>query len=83
MQSAYHNLPTINGVMQKNGREYHAENVELIQTANQKGIKLDISKAYPKESNLIQWTRSVIMQDEASISSTSQKNSKHFNCILN
>ncbi|MCU0644425.1 MAG: heparinase II/III-family protein [bacterium] len=47
MQSAYHNLPTINGVMQKDGREFSARNVNYFADDNFAELKLDIAGAYP------------------------------------
>ncbi len=53
MQSAYHNLPTVNGAMQKDGPEYKAQNVELSKSS----VSMDIAKAYPKEASLESYKR--------------------------
>lgn len=55
MQSAYHNLPTVNGIMQKDGKEFCASNVEIFPNK----ISLDISKAYPENANLKSYKRTV------------------------
>jgi hypothetical protein len=61
MQSQYHNLPTINGVQQKDGREFHAENASFISTPKQVKFSLDIAKAYPPEAGVISWNRGIIL----------------------
>jgi hypothetical protein len=69
MQSAYHNCPTIGGVMQSAGREFAAGDVSY-----QDGeLRMNIAKAYPKEAGLESWRRTlrldraqneVILRDE-------------------
>ena len=55
MQSGYHNLPQINGVDQKDGKEYAARNV-----SHKKGrLRLDIAGAYPPEAAVKSWKRTV------------------------
>ncbi len=58
MQSAFHNLPTINGIMQKDGRDFKAAHV--IYRPGSSGIlfSLDISGAYPEEALVGSWVRS-------------------------
>src|SRR2546430_13970641 len=43
MQSAYHNLPTINGIMQGAGREFQAKDVSFGETANRVTFSADIA----------------------------------------
>jgi len=62
MQSAYHNLPTINGVMQKDGREYHAADVSYKAGKKKVVFSLDISKAYPGEANVKSWKRTITLE---------------------
>ena len=57
MQSQYHNLPTINGVMQKNGKEFAAGNVSFSSSENNIMFALDIGSAYPAEANVNKWRR--------------------------
>lgn len=59
MQSAYHNLPTINGAMQKDGREFAARNVRYFADENFAELKLDIAGAYPDEAQVNQWVRTI------------------------
>ncbi len=61
MQSAYHNLPTVNKIMQKDGKEFCASNVEIFKDK----ISLDISKAYPKEANLKSYKRTVLANENS------------------
>jgi len=62
MQSAYHNLPTINGVMQKNGREYQATDVGYKAGKKKVVFSLDISKAYPGEAKVKSWKRTITLE---------------------
>jgi hypothetical protein len=57
MQSAYHNCPTINGVMQAAGRQYAASDVASSANDAAAEFRLNIANAYPKEANLENWTR--------------------------
>jgi hypothetical protein len=50
MQSAFHNLPTINGVIQKDGREFCASNVRYTSDDEVALFSVDISRAYPPEA---------------------------------
>ncbi len=61
MQSAFHNLPTINGMMQENGSEYRAAEVDYIREENKVMFSQDISKAYPDEAKVKSWRRSIIL----------------------
>lgn len=61
MQSAYHNLPLINGVMQRDGKRYAAKMV-----AQKKGsLTLDIAGAYPAEAAVELWRRTVTARSRA------------------
>ena len=56
MQSQYHNLPQINGIDQKDGKEYAAKVV-----SHKDGqLTLDIAGAYPAEAAVKSWKRTVI-----------------------
>lgn len=55
MQSDYHNVPIINGFSQKCGKTYKSSNTKFDSRKNT--FSLDISKAYPKETNLNKWVR--------------------------
>jgi hypothetical protein len=62
MQSAFHNLPTINGVMQKDGLEYRAGDVRFSRDANEVRLSLDLAKAYPAAAHVQSWRRTVTLK---------------------
>ena len=59
MQSAYHNLPTIDGVMQSPGGRCQAGKVQKTVREDYAQLRLDIAGAYPKQANLDSWIRTV------------------------
>jgi len=59
MQSAYHNLPTINGIMQKEGRQYAAKDVAYESAEGFAQLKMNIASAYPDEAGVNSWLRTV------------------------
>jgi hypothetical protein len=59
MQSAYHNCPTIDGVMQSAGREFAASDVGYHADDGAAEFRLNIATAYPKEANLESWKRTL------------------------
>lgn len=62
MQSAYHNLPTINGTQQAAGRSFAARTVENITSAGSARLTMDIAAAYPAEAHVASWIRTVHLQ---------------------
>lgn len=58
MQSQWHNCPVINGVMQKDGKAFHASAVSFEEQKEVVKIDMDLAKAYPEEAFVQQWTRS-------------------------
>lgn len=62
MRSSYHNLPTINGVEQKNGKEFAARNQQYKATSKSVFYQVDIAGAYPSEAGVKKWTRSYTLQ---------------------
>lgn len=65
MQSAYHNLPTINGVMQEPGRDARAEEVRLERNAGRVSFSADIAPAYPDSAGVERWMRTVTLDRRA------------------
>jgi hypothetical protein len=59
MQSLYHNTPVINGVAQKDGKEFSSKDVKYSQNNREASMSMDISNAYPKEAQVITWNRRV------------------------
>jgi len=65
MQSAYHNLPTINGIMQAAGRQFQAKDVFFNETANRVTFSADIAAAYPAAAAVQRWQRRVTLDRTA------------------
>lgn len=59
MQSAFHNLPTVNGAMQAPGREAAAANVTYKASQEAAELGMDIAPSYPKTAGLTSWVRTV------------------------
>ncbi|MBN1359373.1 MAG: heparinase II/III family protein [Sedimentisphaerales bacterium] len=59
MQSAYHNLPTIDGVMQAPGGRFAARDVAYHADDSSAQLRLDIGGAYPPEAHLKSWVRTI------------------------
>ena len=62
MQSAYHNLPTINGVMQHEGREFAARDVRYHADDSAAELSLDIAGTYPEKAGVRSWKRTVRLE---------------------
>ncbi len=59
MQSAYHNCPTVDGVMQSAGRQFAARDVAYRADDASAELRLDIAAAYPQEAHLERWNRTL------------------------
>jgi len=59
MQSAYHNLPTIGGVMQGAGRQFEAAQVNYRSGDDGAEMTLSLAKAYPPEAGIREWMRTL------------------------
>src|SRR2546430_6221000 len=66
MQSAYHNLPTINGIMQGAGGEFRATDVSRNETASRITFSADIAAAYPADAGVRRWQRRVTLDRKTS-----------------
>ncbi len=62
MQSAFHNLPMINGVQQMAGREFEARNVHFSSNPDEVNFSLDIAHAYPADARVKTWERNLILR---------------------
>ncbi len=61
MQSAYHNLPTIGGVMQHDGHEFRATQLHH-ETNDERAIfSFDIAQAYPQAAGVKRWVRTLTL----------------------
>jgi hypothetical protein len=72
MQSAFHNLPTINGVMEEVGRDHAARDVRYMSCADSVSFSLDIAGAYPPEANVEKWVRSMRMDRSRGVVSVTE-----------
>lgn len=61
MRSEYHNLPTFNGVMQKNGRAFEAKDYKYDQASG--ALEADLTAAYPKEAGLEKYVRHAVLKN--------------------
>jgi hypothetical protein len=61
MQSAWHNLPTFAGVMQRDGAAFAATDVEVDLGAERAQISMEIAAAYPAEAGLRSYRRTVVL----------------------
>lgn len=59
MQSAFHNLPTFDGIQQCAGAEFAATNVDVDLSEAVAAIGMDIAGAYPPEARVVHYRRSV------------------------
>ena len=57
MCSDWHNLPVINGVTQKNGSMFKSSSVSVSSSALTKALSVEVSGAYPSESECASWRR--------------------------
>jgi len=59
--SLWHNTPNVNGSKQLCGKNYKASNVSFNETTLLSALTMDIQNAYPADSGINKWTRSVSM----------------------
>jgi len=59
MQSGYHNLPTINGQDQQDGRQFAARDVKYNANRWKATLTLDIAGAYPEKAQVKSWNRTI------------------------
>ncbi|MFT3936593.1 MAG: heparinase II/III family protein [Chitinophagaceae bacterium] len=86
MQSAFHNLPLINGVQQKDGAQYKARNPQFNSTSKATTFSVDIAGAYPEDAKVNTWMReykmnkgkSFTITDKYNLKANNGKNELHF-----
>jgi hypothetical protein len=61
MQSAYHNLPTIGGVMQHEGVKFKATDRKYSSDDKRATYSFNIAEAYPAEAGVKSWVRTVTL----------------------
>ncbi len=62
MQSAFHNLPTFGGVMQSEGADFAARDMQAEFSPETAEISLDIAPAYPQAARLRAYQRKVVLR---------------------
>lgn len=60
MQSAYHNLPQINGADQHEGKQFAASDVLPLDN----GVSMELATAYPKAAKVKSWKRSLWLEGQ-------------------
>lgn len=73
MQSDFHNLPTINGVMQKEGAAFRARDVRREASADGARLSMDLAAAYPAEAAVERWERTVALDRRARVVSLDER----------
>lgn len=61
MQSAFHNLPTIGGVMQHEGEPYRAGELKYRSSDAEVSFSANLATAYPKDAGVQRWTRTLFL----------------------
>lgn len=62
VQSAYHNLPTVGGVMQSNKiPQYRASDLRYSTDDSHASVSMNLATAYPDEAEIIRWTRTLTL----------------------
>jgi hypothetical protein len=61
MQSAYHNLPNIGGVMEHNGDRFKATGLKYDSNDQRAEFSFDIASAFPPEAGVKSWMRTVTL----------------------
>ena len=67
MQSAYHNLPVINGTQQSPGGRFRAADPRYEATPSSVSFSADIAGAYPEEARVERWIRSYRLERDKGI----------------
>ncbi|MBN2165986.1 MAG: heparinase II/III family protein [Marinilabiliaceae bacterium] len=67
MQSQYHNVPTINGVQQKEGKEFKATDFKFRKNSSGTYASLNLETAYPTEAAVKEWKRQVSLSKSGKV----------------
>ena len=63
MQSAFHNLPTVGGVMQSSLKaQYKATDVAHTSDDAHAGMTMNLATAYPEEAGIEAWKRAIVLE---------------------
>ena len=61
MSGEYHNIPTINGVFQRNGRQYASKNAVYDDDSGR--LTVDLTDAYPNDASIEKYERSAVIDN--------------------
>lgn len=68
MQSAYHNLPTVGGVMQRGGGDqYRASDVHFSKGGERTGLSMNLATAYSDEAGIRRWHRDIQLERDTNL----------------
>jgi hypothetical protein len=67
MQSAYHNVPLVNGNVQAHGRRFAAREASFDSSEDAVRFGIDIAEAYPSAARLVRWRRECVLARAAGI----------------
>ena len=70
MQSQYHNLPTVNGVMQEAGKQYAARELKYAADDARASLELELAGAWPKTAGLTSYRRRLVLERAAGVTLT-------------
>ena len=62
MQSAYHNLPTVDGLGQQEGEQFRASQVAYQASDTRAELSLELAAAYPPQAGLASWQRTLALE---------------------
>lgn len=68
--SPFHNLPTVNGRQEQEGRAYSASQVSYRMDRRGARLTMDLAKAYPASAGVSAWKRSILAEKEGRITIT-------------
>jgi len=65
MQSAFHNVPLVNGMQQGHGRRFGARSPRYENGGDRVTFRANIAPAYPREADLLEWVRECSLDRQA------------------
>lgn len=64
-QSDYHNVPTVNGVMQHHGRRFAASDVAYQSDESRAELRMQLAETYPDSAHVDSWIRTIVFQRDS------------------
>lgn len=62
MQSGFHNVPVVNGMEQRAGRNFQARVLDSHCTETEAYVELELAAAYPAEARIVSWRRKTALR---------------------